>query len=31
MNQAPNVEQIPQYADDEIDLRQLFATLWVAA
>lgn len=28
MNQHTNVEHAPQYADDEIDLRQLFATLW---
>jgi uncharacterized protein involved in exopolysaccharide biosynthesis len=28
MNQKVNVEPAPQYADDEIDLRQLFATLW---
>ena len=28
MNQNPSVEQMPQYADDEIDLRELFATLW---
>ena len=28
MNQHSSVEHAPQYADDEIDLRQLFATLW---
>ena len=28
MSQNPNVEQAPQYADDEIDLRELFVTLW---
>lgn len=28
MNQKVNVEPAPQYADDEIDLRQLFTTLW---
>jgi uncharacterized protein involved in exopolysaccharide biosynthesis len=28
MSQNPNAEQMPQYADDEIDLRELFATLW---
>jgi len=28
MNQQTSVEGAPQYADDEIDLRQLFTTLW---
>jgi len=28
MNQRVELEQQSQYADDEIDLRQLFATLW---
>lgn len=28
MNQQTSVEHAPQYADDEIDLRELFATLW---
>ncbi len=28
MNQRMELEQQSQYADDEIDLRQLFATLW---
>ncbi len=28
MSQNPNVGQAPQYADDEIDLRELFVTLW---
>jgi uncharacterized protein involved in exopolysaccharide biosynthesis len=28
MNQYAHIEQPAQYADDEIDLRQLFATLW---
>ncbi|OHY79849.1 Wzz/FepE/Etk N-terminal domain-containing protein [Marinobacter sp. AC-23] len=28
MNQRVEFEQTSQYADDEIDLRQLFATLW---
>lgn len=28
MNQRVEFEQASQYADDEIDLRQLFATLW---
>jgi len=28
MNQRMGLEQQSQYADDEIDLRQLFAALW---
>jgi len=28
MSQSPNAEQMPQHADDEIDLRELFVTLW---
>ena len=28
MSQNPNIEQAPQYADDEIDLRELFVTIW---